>query len=66
MDIYINGEKITLLTVLSVAQLIEQQSLNPQGLAIAINQNILPRSEWESYQLKDNDSLTVFRAIAGG
>lgn len=66
MEIYLNDTKLNLEQKLSIQQLIELQKLNQQGLAIAVNQQILPRSEWSTYQLQANDRLTVFRAIAGG
>ncbi|MDO5055309.1 MAG: sulfur carrier protein ThiS [Pasteurella oralis] len=66
MEIYLNDAKLNLEQNLSIQQLIELQKLNQQGLAIAVNQQILPRSEWSTYQLQANDRLTVFRAIAGG
>ncbi|MGC7559228.1 sulfur carrier protein ThiS [Pasteurella sp. PK-2025] len=66
MHIYFNDELQELDETLSVQQLIQRQQLNPQGLAVAINQQILPRTEWEHYRLQAGDRLTVFRAIAGG
>ncbi|MFD1805977.1 sulfur carrier protein ThiS [Pasteurella oralis] len=66
MEIYLNDAKLNLEQNLSIQQLIELQKLNQQGLAIAVNQQVLPRSEWSTYQLQANDRLTVFRAIAGG
>lgn len=66
MQIYLNDSPIELEKSLNLEQLIVQQQLNPQGLAIALNQQILPRSQWAKTMLQTNDRLTVFRAIAGG
>lgn len=66
MQIYVNDTLLHIEAPLSVQQLLQQQQLNPKGLAVAINQHILPRTQWETHQLQAGDRLTVFRAIAGG
>lgn len=66
MQIYFNDTPLNIDASLSIQQLITQQQLNPQGLAVAINQHILPRTAWQTYQLQAGDRLTVFQAIAGG
>jgi len=45
--------------------LIELNRLKP-GIALAINQQIIPREQWDQYTLQDGDSLLLFQAIAGG
>jgi sulfur carrier protein len=37
-----------------------------KGSAIAVNQKVISRSEWASYQLQENDQVSLFQAIAGG
>ena len=39
---------------------------NSKGTAIAINNHVIPKIEWEKYTLKENDSITVIRATQGG
>ena len=46
--------------VLSILQ------LNPAGMAIAINDSIVPRHLWESSQLQINDRMLVIKAASGG
>lgn len=36
------------------------------GIALAVNNAVVPRTEWERYLLKDNDAILVIRAIQGG
>jgi len=38
----------------------------PDGIAIAVNDNVIPRGEWESYTLKAQDKIFVIRATQGG
>ncbi|MCX4028575.1 sulfur carrier protein ThiS [Endozoicomonas sp. SM1973] len=37
-----------------------------KGVAVAINDNIVSRSQWQQHQLKANDQVMLFKAIAGG
>ncbi|MFA4852321.1 MAG: sulfur carrier protein ThiS [Bacteroidales bacterium] len=39
---------------------------NTKGTAIAVNNQVIPKIEWEKYNLKENDSITVIRATQGG
>ena len=38
----------------------------PDGIAIAVNDNVIPKGEWESYALKAQDKIFVIRATQGG
>jgi sulfur carrier protein len=36
------------------------------GIALAVNNSVVPRTDWERHLLKDNDAILVIRAIQGG
>jgi sulfur carrier protein len=36
------------------------------GIALAVNNAVVSRTEWESYLLRDSDAILVIRAIQGG
>lgn len=36
------------------------------GIAVAINEQVLPRSSWLSSQIARDDRVELFQAIAGG
>ncbi|PWJ58713.1 sulfur carrier protein [Dyadobacter jejuensis] len=38
----------------------------PTGLAVAVNQSVIPKSAWESHRLKASDRLTIITATQGG
>ncbi len=40
--------------------------LNAAGLAIAINEAIVPRHRWETTLLQANDKILLIKAAAGG
>ena len=37
-----------------------------KGIAVAVNETIVPKVQWNSYELKHNDKLLVIKATQGG
>ncbi|MEO0890920.1 MAG: sulfur carrier protein ThiS, partial [Pseudomonadota bacterium] len=50
----------------NLQQIISQFALPEMGCVFAINNNVVPRSEWASTVLSQGDSISLFQAIAGG
>ncbi|HAV1550574.1 sulfur carrier protein ThiS [Vibrio parahaemolyticus] len=50
----------------NLQQIITQFSLPEMGCVFAINNQVVPRSEWVSTVLSEGDSISLFQAIAGG
>ncbi len=50
----------------TVQQLLIRLELDNPGSALALNQTILPREQWEHHIVQDGDALLLFQAIAGG
>ncbi|NHB93873.1 sulfur carrier protein ThiS [Photorhabdus cinerea] len=66
MKITVNDQPMEIISPLVVQQLLEHLERMQPGTALAINQTIIPRSEWNTYQVNDGDSILLFQAIAGG
>lgn len=66
MKIQINGESHEFEKALSVGELLAQLDYEMAGVAIAVNQTIIPQTDWAKAQLQDGDQVALFRAIAGG
>ena len=66
MKVVINGENRTLNQPISLKQLILELNLENKRLAIEVNQNIVPRSEYADFLLKDGDLVEIVQAIGGG
>ncbi|WP_158541161.1 sulfur carrier protein ThiS [Marinomonas piezotolerans] len=49
-----------------LGDLIETVVPREQRVAVAVNQQIVPRSQWSKHVLKDNDRIDIFESIAGG
>lgn len=50
----------------TLTQLTAQLELPVQGIAIAVNNQMIPRTEWERFILHDNDNLVIIKAVCGG
>ncbi|PKO44562.1 MAG: thiamine biosynthesis protein ThiS [Betaproteobacteria bacterium HGW-Betaproteobacteria-22] len=50
----------------SVAHLVQLLELTGKRLAIELNGEIVPRSQFEHMVLKDNDKLEIVGAVGGG
>lgn len=63
--IYCNDDSIETETT-NLNDFLHSQSLAKDGIAVALNDAIVPRSIWVTTQLRDKDRLMIFSAIAGG
>lgn len=67
MLIKINGEDILLdVPSITLSDLVEKRNINKNGTAIAVNNRLIVKSEWDTCRLKDNDNLTIISAAFGG
>ena len=44
----------------------QEQNLPATGIAIAVNQRMVPRTEWDSYALSEGDNILIIKAVCGG
>ncbi|WBM70444.1 sulfur carrier protein ThiS [Buttiauxella sp. WJP83] len=66
MRIHFNDEPMQCAGNLTLEKLLEQLRVLKPGIALAINQTIVPREQWETHLLNDGDQILLFQAIAGG
>ena len=66
MNIIVNGENRTIEANSSLEQLLEDLDLQGKRIAVEVNRNIVPRSEYASFAISDNDNIEIVNAIGGG
>ena len=66
MQILVNGEPRSVAPGLTVAQLVELLELGGRRLAMEVNREILPRSQYAAHELRDGDRVEIVQAIGGG
>jgi sulfur carrier protein len=37
-----------------------------KGIAVAVNETVVPKTQWNSYELQHNDKVLVIKATQGG
>ena len=66
MNISVNGENRTIEANSSLAQLLQALDLQGRRIAVEVNRDIVPRSEYDSFVLSDDDQVEIVNAIGGG
>ena len=66
MKVFVNQEEKSINDSLSLLKLLEDMGVKPVGLAIAVNQSVIPKDSWDSFSLKENDDVMLVRATQGG
>jgi len=66
MNISINKEMISLPEETTVTDLLERLDIKRKHIAVEINMEIIPKSEFDEYRLKENDNVEIIRAVGGG
>ena len=67
MNVIVNNKSVELSDASGIAALLEKLNIpTPVGIAIAVNEQVVPKSAWESCVLKDNDQVLLIRATQGG
>jgi sulfur carrier protein len=50
---------------LTVQALLDLEILKTKGIAIAINDTVIPKSNWNSHPLKETDTVLIISATQG-
>ena len=50
----------------SVAQLLHRLLVDGRGIAVAMNGDVVPRSQWDHARVDDGASIEIVTAAAGG
>ena len=66
ITIILNGENTQIDSGTNIEQLLDSMNLSEKRLAIEINQQIIPRSEFSSHSLNEQDKVEIVQAIGGG
>jgi len=66
INILLNGEQTCLQPNMTVSDLLEKMGLQDKRLAVEINLDIIPRSEYQSTRLNQDDKVEIVQAIGGG
>lgn len=67
MNVFVNNQKFDLQQGATLFFALEMNGLqNTRGIAVAVNNQVVPKTEWPNKILFENDKVTVIRATQGG
>lgn len=67
MIIYLNNQAQTLDADFTLIDILRQEGLHDKkGLAIAINNEVIPKTTWQQHTLHHSDKITLITATQGG
>lgn len=66
MNLFLNGKTEHFDNLITAAQLVEKLGLQGKRIAMEVNQEIVPRSTYESFHLNENDRVEIINAVGGG
>jgi sulfur carrier protein len=66
MRILVNGSREEAPDGVTVSTLVTLRTKTRQGIAVAVNGEVVPRSEWDDHAISDGDRVEVLGAKGGG
>ena len=66
MKVFINGDSSSVDDRFLIYLLKKNHLADQKGIAVAVNDQVIPRSNWDQHKLTENDKITVIKATQGG
>ncbi|MDG9716220.1 sulfur carrier protein ThiS [Streptomyces sp. DH24] len=66
MNISVNGEPREIPPGTALDTVVKSLTAAPSGVAAALNETVVPRTEWPSTPLSEGDRVEVLTAVQGG
>lgn len=66
MTVTINDKPVQLPDGATLMQALEAESINPAGIATAVNNTVVPRDSRATHMLNSGDKIIIIKAFYGG
>jgi len=66
MNIIVNGDPREVPDAIRMADLVEALGLTGRRIAVEVNQELVPRSTFDSHRLAPEDRVEIIQAVGGG
>lgn len=66
MTILLNGTAHELSPAATLADVVATLTRSPTGVAVAVNDEVVPRAAWQATALRPGDRVEVLTAVQGG
>ena len=65
MILILNGQP-TDTSATTITELLDEQNIAADGTAVAVSEQVVPRSQWESTPLAEGATVEILTAVQGG
>jgi sulfur carrier protein len=66
IDLILNGECCRLEDGVTIGTVVDDLGLGRRGVAVAVNEEVVPRSNWDGTRLSAEDRVEILTAVQGG
>lgn len=67
MEVFINNQSVSVTGLATLSNVLLQHNfLEKKGIAVALNNSVVQRSEWSTRKVESADKITIIRATQGG
>lgn len=66
IDVWLNGERHRVRSGETLAELLSRLQLDPQRIAVEVNQELVPRSQHGQYVIRPGDHIEIVTLVGGG
>lgn len=67
MNVFVNSQTCQLENDSNLNFALEKNGItSPRGIAVAVNNSVIPKAEWQNKILNENDKITIIKATQGG
>jgi sulfur carrier protein len=66
LHVKLNGKSATVIESATLGALVDMFVADRRGVAVAVNGQVVTRSQWDSQTLNNDDSIEVLSIAAGG
>ena len=67
MNIKLNGKTYDTQNARTVDALLEElEDFQKEGVAVAVDETVVPKKQWQEFELKEGHSVEIIKAVQGG
>ena len=66
ITIKVNDKKHQFLNTITLQKLVEEIHISTNGIAIAVNSNVIKKENWATQNLENDDDILIIKSTQGG
>lgn len=67
MNLTVNNEQMQVgRNALTITAFLEERGIPATSIVVAVNDDVVPRGEWDDHELKEGDVVDIVQAVSGG